>query len=199
MWKPSIFTVENVIMEELFPGLIGKFKFGSALCLIGNVYGLKLEAEKVVFFTRFGDTLNNCNCRCALGGDFNSTLNLGERRGNSDVVDRGFHSFVVNTNIIDLPIQDTQFTWYSIRNGGVCSRLDRWLLSEDSINLFDGVRQSVEDWGLSNHFPVIQILRAINFGPKPFLLYRLKITFPPLSFRNVQFWTFDIFLSEVGP
>lgn len=53
-----------------------------------------------------------------LGGDFNATLNAEDRSGRLGGTEASFSNFVQDWNLIDLPLQNSDFTWYSERNGG---------------------------------------------------------------------------------
>ncbi|XP_057447788.1 uncharacterized protein LOC130739495 [Lotus japonicus] len=142
-----------------------------SLCFIGNLYCPNDSAEREAFFLRVEEFLASLNCSFVLGGDFNSTLNSGERRGMQDIIDPAFQNFVMGLNLADLPLSNTDFTWYSSRNGGIWCRLDRWLISKDSMVFFEGVSQAAEIWGFSDHRPVLLSLGTSDFGPKPFRFY----------------------------
>ncbi|XP_057418742.1 uncharacterized protein LOC130712948 [Lotus japonicus] len=171
LWNSATFTMESVIKNERFIGLLVKSLKDSLLLFIVNVYGPNADSERYDFFNLLTEALNVNNCCTILGGDFNAILNEGERTGNQGGVENCFSEFVAGSNLIDLPLQNDKYTWYSSRLGGIWSRLDRWLVSEEAINKFEGICQSVENWGLSDHRPIILTLGAINFGPKPFLFY----------------------------
>ncbi|XP_057452041.1 uncharacterized protein LOC130743833 [Lotus japonicus] len=117
LWKGNILTVEHVIKEERFLGLI--MRLGNEILLLGNAYGPNLDAEKENFFSTLSNKLRNFNCCLLVGGDFNSILSIGERSSLSGDVDAVFNNFVAMNNLIDLPLQDSNFTCYSSRNGGV--------------------------------------------------------------------------------
>lgn len=42
-----------------------------------------------------------------------------------------FNDFIQELNLMDLPLKGTKFTWSSNQEHGVCSRLDRFLLSTE--------------------------------------------------------------------
>lgn len=126
LWKPSVLTVENVIKVERFLGLRVRFSTGNCYGLIGNIYGPNSEEERTPFFMSLSEIMDNMGDGfCILGGDFNAVLNQGERSGNLEGVDASFCNFVGDHNLIDLPLQNSKFTWYSSRENGTWSRIDR--------------------------------------------------------------------------
>ncbi|XP_057432300.1 uncharacterized protein LOC130725057 [Lotus japonicus] len=171
LWNSAIFTMESVSKNDRFIGLLVKSLKDSLLLFIVNVYGPNVDSERYGFFNLLTEALNVNNCCTILGRDFNAILNEGERTGTQGGVETCFSEFVAGSNLIDLPLQNDKCTWYSSRLGGIWSRLDRWLVCEEAINKFEGICQSVENWELSDHRPIILTLGAINFGPKPFLFY----------------------------
>lgn len=64
--------------------------------------------------------LNSC---CILGGDFNAILSIKES-GETWGIDIAFSDFLNDCNFLDLPLQNSDFTWFSPRYGGVWSILD---------------------------------------------------------------------------
>lgn len=82
-----------------------------------------------------------------------------------------FKSFVDDWSLIDMSLHNGDFTWTSSRNGGLNSKLDRWLLNAETVLQFDGACQSAEDWGVSDHREISLVLGTLDFGPKPFSFY----------------------------
>lgn len=107
-------------------------KFKGFICAIGNIYGPHTVAERMVFFGELGEILSNWTGCYFLGGDFNATLNMEDRSGGGGGMEPSFSNFVNEKNLIDLPLQNSEFTWFSARHEGIWSRIDRWLLSEEA-------------------------------------------------------------------
>lgn len=53
--------------------------------------------------------------------------------------------------LLDLPLAIGDYTWFSSRQGGLWTRIDRWLLSEGIIQVLEGVNHPVEKWALLDH------------------------------------------------
>ncbi|XP_057443888.1 uncharacterized protein LOC130736051 [Lotus japonicus] len=171
MWNSSLFMVENMIKLESFLWLQVKISSGGVQCLVGNVYVPNSEEDIAFFFESLSEVIDLFTRSCLICGDYNVFLNLGERSGSPDVVDLSFCYFVGSNNLMDLPLKNYQFTWYSSRDNDLWSRLGRWIINEAAINGFEGISQVAENWGLYDHRPVIMSMGAINYGPKRFLFY----------------------------
>lgn len=92
-------------------------------------------------------------------------------KGSNATGDPIFRTFVDEWSLIDMPLLNGDFTWNSTRNGGLSSKLDRWLLNTEAILEFDGACQSTEDWGVSNHKAISLVRGSLDLGPKPFSFY----------------------------
>lgn len=141
--------------------------------MIVNVYGPNDESIRGEFFAELRLEITTASDVIVIGGNFNATLNDGERLGaNSNLIgDAFFKHFVETYELIDLPLPNEKFTWTSTRNDGLWSRIDRWLVSDEAIIQFEGAAQSAEEWGISDHRPFSLTLGSNDYGPKPFCFY----------------------------
>lgn len=173
LWKRNCLTVSRVVQNQRFLLLEVSFGNGAPNCLIVNVYGPNDEGTRGEFFANLGLEISQMQGVVVIGGDFNATLNDGERKGNNSslVGDLMFKHFVETYELIDLPLLKDEFTWGSTRGDGIWSRIDRWLLNEDAIIYFDGAHQSAEEWSVSDHRPVSLSLGSNDYGPKPFCFF----------------------------
>ncbi|XP_057456943.1 uncharacterized protein LOC130747902 [Lotus japonicus] len=171
MWKASTFTLIRVYNGDRYLIIEVKDNNLNINLMIGNIYGPHNEEEREALFSEIGNVMQNRECGWILGGDFNATLNAEDRSGRLGGTEVSFSSFVNDWNLIDLPLQNSEYTWFSSRNGGVWSRIDRWLLNEEAWLSLDEAIQRVENWGLSDHRAVILAMGQPSSGPKPFLFY----------------------------
>ncbi|GJT35063.1 RNA-directed DNA polymerase, eukaryota, reverse transcriptase zinc-binding domain protein [Tanacetum coccineum] len=72
--------------------------------------------------------------------------------------------------LVDLHIGGRCFTWMN-KAGTKLSKLDRFLLSEDVIDLLPDIRITALDRIWSDHNPILLHVDKIDFGPSPFKLY----------------------------
>lgn len=100
-----------------------------------NVYApCDWNAKHVLWNSIFVRLLSLNGCNVCLCGDFNSVRSSEERRSvrGSQLTDdfAQFNEFIVDNDLIDLPLCGWKFTWFK-GDGRSMSRLDRYLLSED--------------------------------------------------------------------
>src|ERR1044072_1388573 len=173
MWKKGSFQVLNVFQSQRYVFLEVLFPDATETCVVENIYGPNDLASRVDFFMSISSILERGRSGIIMGGDFNATLNIGERRGGVEV-DSGdaiFNQFMLDFHLIDLPLLNGTFTWCSTRNGGLWSRIDRWILNDVAILYLNGVTQSVEYWSISDHRPIFLSIGSKDFGPKPFTFF----------------------------
>ncbi|GAU49774.1 hypothetical protein TSUD_141640 [Trifolium subterraneum] len=119
--------------------------------------------------------------RWCVYGDFNSVQNGGERCGRGGgVVDAEadkFNEFILNSELIDLPLHGRRFTW-SRSDGSSMSRLDRFPLSGSWCTTWPNCVQVAILRGLSDHFPLILREQEEDWGPRPFRMMKCWRDFP---------------------
>ncbi|GJY99944.1 RNA-directed DNA polymerase, eukaryota, reverse transcriptase zinc-binding domain protein [Tanacetum coccineum] len=105
-------------------------------------------------------------------GDMNAVRNEQERVGSifNNIEADHFNSFIDATGLVDLPIGGCCFTWMN-KAGTKLSKLDRFLILEDVIDLLLDIRITALDKIWSDHNPILLYVDKINFGPSPFKLY----------------------------
>ncbi|XP_049387323.1 uncharacterized protein LOC125851597 [Solanum stenotomum] len=95
----------------------------------------------------------------AICGDFNTTRYVSEKR-NCNRRSRGmieFSDFIEDMNLIDLQLQDGNYTWFKGDNHDTASRIDRFLLSEEWEewdDCFSNIKQSPLQRLASDHIPL---------------------------------------------
>ncbi|CAK8540700.1 unnamed protein product [Lathyrus sativus] len=72
--------------------------------------------------------------------------------------------------LLDLSAVGRKFTWFNT-SGTSMSRLDRFLLSESLIRLWNLNAQYVGDRTFSDHCPIFLKTIDLNWGPKPFKFF----------------------------
>lgn len=106
-----------------------------------------------------------------VGGDFNvvslkeERISLGSVAKNSEI--EAFSCFIEDMVLIDLPTIGSRFSWY---NGGgtTMSRLDRFLLSEFLVRIWNISGQWIWKRDISDHCPIWMKCKNYDWGPKPF-------------------------------
>ena len=81
---------------------------------------------------------------------------------------RSFAQTVDDLELIDLPMQGGIATWNGGRNNQSWARLDRFLVTQQWLDMFSGVAQCRMHRPTSDHFPILLMGGGIRRGPTPF-------------------------------
>ncbi|GKA84791.1 RNA-directed DNA polymerase, eukaryota, reverse transcriptase zinc-binding domain protein, partial [Tanacetum coccineum] len=128
--------------------------------------------SKLPLWNRLQDFMHYHNGSYIMFGDMNAVRNEQERVGSifNNIEADYFNSFIDATGLVDLPIGGRCFTWMN-KAGTKLSKLDRFLISEDVIDLLLDIRITALDRIWSDHNPILLHVDKIDFGPSPFKLY----------------------------
>lgn len=106
-----------------------------------------------------------------LMGDFNADKSLSERRGATSQKNRAeinaFSQFIEDMELGDIPVYGRKFTWHK-SDGSVMSRLDRFLVSEEWLDIWGNSSQWILNRDFFNHCRIILKTTSSNWGPKSF-------------------------------
>ncbi|XP_071735458.1 uncharacterized protein [Rutidosis leptorrhynchoides] len=116
--------------------------------------------------------MNNIDTRWLLCGDFNEVRDENERFNNVFIPSRAnrFNSFIKNNGLVEIPLGGRRFTRVC-DNGLKLSKLDRFLVSENFLNLWEDLSAIVLDRKFSDHCPIVLRDKIVDFGPKPFRFF----------------------------
>ena len=94
-----------------------------------------------------------------LGGDFNITKSLMEKKGGTRILGRdsiAFQNFITNMKLVDMETSNGIFTWNNRRGGPtqVASKLDRFMVSEELLLRGSNISALILLFGGSDHWPV---------------------------------------------
>ena len=81
---------------------------------------------------------------------------------------RSFAQTVDELELLDLPMQGGVFTWSGGRNNQSWARLDRFLVTQQWLDMFSGVAQYRLHRPTSDHFPILLMGGGLRRGPTPF-------------------------------
>ncbi|GJW87662.1 RNA-directed DNA polymerase, eukaryota, reverse transcriptase zinc-binding domain protein [Tanacetum coccineum] len=95
----------------------------------------------------------------------------------------------------DVPLGGHSFTGISVR-GDKLSKLDRFLISEDSTPYFQNFSALVLDSLISDHKPIVLKPSTLDFGPTPFKFYNSWLLDNKIRELVSQFW--EKHIVEVG-
>lgn len=136
--------------------------------MITNFYGPQPMEDKLRLLT----TLEHLNERYPtlpqiLGGDFNMTKSLMEKKGGTRTLGKdsaAFQNFITNMKLVDMETSNGIYTWNNKRGGHtqVASKLDRFIVSEELLLMGNNITMHIFPFGGSYHWPVK--LEASFFG-----------------------------------
>jgi len=166
---------------------------------LSNVYFPQEAREKIALL----HTLEalNANRRHPLwraGGDYNMITKLEEKIGGRNKLEQEnshFKNFIQNASLIDLQFCNGTFTWINRRVGihQIASKLDRFLISDNSVHLGGDFSAAILPHSGSDHWPVaLQWQRPGNNIQRPFRFEEFWFTHPSLrDFVNTTWTSFS--------
>ncbi|KAK8663360.1 hypothetical protein V6N13_083182 [Hibiscus sabdariffa] len=126
------------------------------------VYAPCVRSKRCNLWERLLAVASAVEIPCCLGGDFNEVTNYAERGG--CVGDRGgmleFVGFIHDGGFVDMSAAGKVFTWYGSKAKGC--RLDRFLVSADWLDRFEGLEQRNLLRNVSDHAPVRLSCGVVN-------------------------------------
>ncbi|XP_016186193.1 uncharacterized protein LOC107627894 [Arachis ipaensis] len=167
MWDDMMFQKRNCYKGERWlcvEGVLTKNNFQCAYCL---VYGAHEREAKRVVWEELSYIVGLCSLPFCLLGDFNEILQVEDRKGvqSLPVSAEDFKSWVLDMQLVDLPLTDRKFTWF---RGQSCSRIDRVLVNIEWVEEFPDIRLKGGPRGLSDHCPLIVEVTRVGGEHRPF-------------------------------
>ncbi|XP_071712516.1 uncharacterized protein [Rutidosis leptorrhynchoides] len=169
---PSIFSVSEAVEKNHVLAFKGKWVGKDKETIIVNVYGPHKEEEKNGMWECLDNLMTYPNVDWVLGGDFNEVRYQSERL-NTEFNERWakyFNTFIENNRLVDIPLLGKRFTRIS-DNGKKFSKIDRFLVTDQFLELWGDVSALALDRHTSDHCPIILRDKNMDFGPKPFKLF----------------------------
>ncbi|PWA93850.1 RNA-directed DNA polymerase, eukaryota [Artemisia annua] len=137
-----------------------------------NIYGPQDPSAKATLWNRIHDFMRHNNGAFVLFGDLNEVRFDFEPLGSafSQAEGNTFNTFITNNGLIELPMGSRLFTWMN-KAGTKLSKLDRFLLSENVIEVLPDAQVTTLDRLWSDHNPILFHCNKSDYGPTPFRLY----------------------------
>ncbi|XP_057426056.1 uncharacterized protein LOC130719419 [Lotus japonicus] len=174
IWKHDLFKVSASFSDNGFLGLVGAWGSDDVNCVIVNVYSsCNLEEKRIMWASLLQWRGFNQSLVWCLDGDFNAVRGLEERRGISTGSQHQmreiseFNNFVTEMSLVDIPLAGRKFTWLR-PNGQAQSRIDRFLVSHEWLQVWPNCSQLVLNRDISDHCPLLLRCLVQDWGPKPF-------------------------------
>ncbi|KAL4192452.1 hypothetical protein AMTRI_Chr06g194310 [Amborella trichopoda] len=125
-----------------------------------------------------------------LGGDFNVTRWSYEQNSFTSISQdmRDFTDFLTRNELIDSPLQWSQFTWSNHSPNPTLSKLDCFLFSTSWEECFPGSIALALPKPGSDHCPILLDTNAVQRGPKPFRFELAWLQETPLASVIPTWW-----------
>ncbi|PWA35474.1 cytochrome P450 [Artemisia annua] len=137
-----------------------------------SVYSPQDLSLKRVLWSYITGILNRWHGEVIVMGDFNEVRYASERHGSSFhyLNAAEFNMFIANSQLIDIPLGAYSFTW-SDKHASKMSKLDRFLVSQGTLDLFPNLSGLILHRHISDHRPILLKETHVDYGPIPFRLY----------------------------
>lgn len=134
-----------------------------------SVYGPNNANDRGVFWAELNHVAGLWNHPWVVGGDFNVIRFPSEKKGGCSISStmRDFNDWIRAQDLCDLPLQGAKFTWSNMQQFPV-SRLDRFLVPTDWLDLFPDCAQRMLARPISDHCPLLLETGIEFWGPPSF-------------------------------
>ncbi|XP_071727641.1 uncharacterized protein [Rutidosis leptorrhynchoides] len=172
IWDSSVFEAIDCTGGDCFIAIRGKWVKSGSESIIVNVYGPYNDRDKKAMWESLDSLIQSFESSWLLVGDFNEVRTPDDRLNsqfNHVRADR-FNEFINRNGLIEIDISERKFMRIS-DDGVKFSKIDRFLVNNRFLSLWDDLSVVALDRHLSDHCPLILRDKVIYYGPKPFKVF----------------------------
>lgn len=149
-----------------------KHSFTGNVFIITNAYGPAEDGEKRAFIKELRQIATLINRPWALMGDFNLIRWLVDRSTGARCFDlmELFNEFISDFALMDVPVQNRNFTWTNKRPQPTMSKLDRVFMSTDWSTKYPIITLEALEIIISDHAPLVLTCKGIQQRKRRFQL-----------------------------
>ncbi|RZC47125.1 hypothetical protein C5167_040098 [Papaver somniferum] len=143
-----------------------------------------------ILWRELGDIVGLWDFPGCIGGDFNTIL-FTEEKNRDCTINRGmsnFTKFIMDWNLIDLPLCGAIYTWKNGQVDPIFCRLDRFLINSRWEELFPDTIQSDNPRPVSDHTPILLSTQGLRFGPSFYKFEHIWLEDPSLKDKITGWW-----------
>ncbi|CAK8534563.1 unnamed protein product [Lathyrus sativus] len=179
IWKKDIIYPISSFRGKVFLGINSTWK--GLNCYFVNIYSpCNLHNKRILWSYLINLRSSSSYGEWLVSGDFDVVKRNEERHSRTACCTaemNEFCSFIDAMRLVDLPDVGNCFTWFN-SSGSCRSRLDRFLLSDGLIDSWKISAQCMGDKDVSDHRPVWIKANHLNWGPKPFKVFKCRFDHP---------------------
>ncbi|CAI9264957.1 unnamed protein product [Lactuca saligna] len=193
IWNPNQFKLSEAIFGYGYLLTKGEWIPSKTEYSFVNVYAPNDPGRRKLLWAELENILNaHSNSRWVIFGDFNEVRSECERLGSSFCISSAnhFNNFISNAGLIDLQMGGRRFTYMS-SDGGKHSKLDRFLVSYNTIYEWPHLQVTVLPRLYSDHCPILLSSPICDYGPPPFRFFNSWLQDESLDKVVVVGWTFE--------
>ncbi|GJU55544.1 RNA-directed DNA polymerase, eukaryota [Tanacetum coccineum] len=189
VWNNLIFHKHRIISSDCFVAVQGLWIHNGLHIMFVTVYAPQDMPSKLMLWSQLTRLISDWNGRVVVMGDFNEVRIASERFGsvfNARQADY-FNLFISNLNLIDVPLGGYRFTWTD-KWASKMSKLDRYLISECTLESFPNITGLILEKGIPDHRPILLKESVVDYGPTPFRLYHSWLNIDGFQKMVVDTW-----------
>ncbi|XP_026451679.1 uncharacterized protein LOC113352009 [Papaver somniferum] len=171
LWDRDLVEVTDSLVGEYTLSILCTNKADNFQWILTNVYGPNKPVERTEFWVELDNICRYwMNIPWCLGGDFNTVIKCGEKKNCNKITSsmKMFSKFIVEHDLIDLPLKGARYTWSNGQANPVMCRLDRFLISPSFEQHYPFVSQLAQSRPTSDHIPLVLDISDPSWGPSPF-------------------------------
>ncbi|XP_026405470.1 uncharacterized protein LOC113300482 [Papaver somniferum] len=171
LWDRDFVEVGDSLVGDYTLSIHCSNKFDNFQWVLTNVYGPNNPIERSDFWIELDNVCHYWNnIPWCIGGDFNTITKCDEKKHCSRITRSmlNFNKFIVEHDLIDLPLKGARFTWSNGQSNPVMCRLDKFLISPSFEQHFPFVSQLAKARPTSDHIPLLLDISDPSWGPSPF-------------------------------
>ncbi|XP_026459700.1 uncharacterized protein LOC113360403 [Papaver somniferum] len=171
LWDRDFLEVSDSLVGDYTLSILCTNKNDNFQWVLTNVYGPNNSVERTEFWLELDNVCRYwINIPWCIGGDFNTIVNCGEKKNCKRItrIMRKFNKFIVEHDLIDLPLKGARYTWSNGQSNPVMCRLDRFLISPSFEQHYPFVTQLAKARPTSDHIPLLLEISDPSWGPSPF-------------------------------
>ncbi|XP_071741400.1 uncharacterized protein [Rutidosis leptorrhynchoides] len=172
LWDPNVFVRSDLWCDNNFVIVKGKWLRENIEVYMVNVYAPQDLSDKIILWNKLSDFMNAHLGDYICMGDWNAVRSMEDRCGSEFVTNDAiaFNDFIDSNQLHEVSPDGLQFTWRN-KVGSKLSKIDRFFISYNVLNMLDDITGLVLPRGESDHSPIMLFQKNLDFGPTNFKIY----------------------------